>query len=384
MSEPRYTVYLSDVSYFSGKLEGALRAKRIDYRRVPVTPDILLDTVLPHTGWMKVPALRRDDGLWRCDTTPLLDWLDVEHPQRPLLPATAGARFLTRLIEDYCDEWQWRPAMLWRWGWADNARYLGSRLGAELSRGTPHPAWLTGVYFRHRQQRLFVRGDGVRAANVDAVAGRYPQALAWLEALLATRPYLLGTRPSRVDIAWFGPMFRHYAQDPRPAALMAATAPRVWAWVSRVWNSREDDWQGAAEGAHFADPAWTPMLADLGAAYLPYLQDNLAALAAGRRHFSGTYGGIHYPRLPVVVYRARCLLSLRQAYALLAAPDRVEVDSRLAGLGIREALTAAVPAVEGLTAVDEGPARPCAPLGRRARLQAYLGGTPWDRFGQNT
>src|SRR3546814_15486664 len=81
-----YRVYLSDVSYFSGKLEGALRAKRIDYERRLITPGVLLDEVLPNTGWMKVPALRREDGLWLADTTPLLRWLDAEHPERALIP----------------------------------------------------------------------------------------------------------------------------------------------------------------------------------------------------------------------------------------------------------------------------------------------------------
>ena len=375
-----YTVYLSDVSYFSGKLEAALRVKRIPYRRVTVTPEILLDEVLPQTGWMKVPALRRDDGEWRCDTTPLLDWLEQAHPDRPLMPVSPVARFLSRLVEDYCDEWQWRPAMLWRWGWDDNARYLGARLGVELSRGTPHPAWLMGLYFRRRQQRVFVRGDGVRPHNRDAVASLYPRALQWLDALLAERPFLLGAQPSRVDIAWMGPMFRHYAQDPRPAALMAATAPRVWAWVSRVWNSGVRPMAAALAGDAFDDPAWQPVLADIGQAYLPYLLDNHHALACGARHFSGVYGGIAYPQLPVVAYRARCLLSLQQAFAALPSAARATVAARLADRGAVAALATPLPPVPGLSPVDLAPARPIARLTPVQRLRAYFGGTPWDRF----
>src|SRR3546814_6559054 len=114
--------------------------------------------------------------------------------------------------------------MFWRWAWPDNARYLGSRLGAELARGSVQPAWAVGLYFRRRLQRIYLRGDGVTRDNFDAIAALYPQALRWLEALLANRRYLLGDRPSLVDIAWFGPMFRHYAQDPRPAALKIGRA----------------------------------------------------------------------------------------------------------------------------------------------------------------
>lgn len=371
----RYRVYLSDVSYFSGKLEGALRARRIAYERVPVSTDILLHEVLPATGWMKVPAVRCDDGLWLHDTTPLLRWLDAEHPQRRLVPEDPYRAFLSALVEDYCDEWQWRPAMFWRWAWPHSARWLGSRLGEELSRGTIHPAWAMGLYFRKRQQRIFLRGDGVRRTNFDAIAALYPQALGLLEALLEKRRYLLGDRPSLVDIAWFGPMFRHYAQDPQPAALMAATAPRVWAWVSRVWNSAAEDWSESALD-DFGDPAWDAMFADIGAAYLPYLQDNAAAVASGQRRYSGRYGGIDYPQLPAVRYRARCLATLQRDYAALDEGLRARVDARLRGTGIVEALRRSSPAA--LAPIDSALAVAPSRLGSLQRLHHYFTGTPWD------
>lgn len=372
---PRYRAYLSNVSYFSGKLEAALRAKRIDYARTNITPDILLDEVLPNTGWMKVPALRRDDGLWLCDTTPLLRWLDREHPQRALIPADPYAAFLSALIEDYCDEWQWRSAMFWRWAWPDNARYLGGRLGRELSRGTVHPAWAMGLYFRLRQQRIYLRGDGVRRSNFDAIADLYPQALGWLEALLQNRRYLLGARPSLVDIAWFGPMFRHFAQDPNPAALMAECAPRVWAWVARVWNAGTEEWSDAALD-DFGDTAWNPIFADISAAYLPYLFDNARAVATHQAHFSGRYGGIDYPNLPAIRYRARCLNTLLAAYAALPIEARRSVDVRLSGSGIVEQLRRDSP-IPVLPAIEraEGRART---IGLAQRLRFYFTGTPWD------
>ena len=371
-----YRVYLSDVSYFSGKLEGALRAKRIAYERVRITPATLLDEVLPNTGWMKVPAVRRDDGLWFCDTTPMLRWFDAEHPTRRLLPEDPYRAFLSGLIEDYCDEWQWRPAMFWRWAYADNARYLGSRLGQELAHGTPHPAWAMGLYFRRRQQRIFLRGDGVTQGNFDQIAALYPQALGWLESLLQKRRYLLGDRPSLVDIAWFGPMFRHYAQDPRPAALMAEQAPSVWAWVTRLWNSGAEEWSDTPL-EDFSDPAWDAVFADLGTAYLPYLRDNALAVAGNTRRFSGCYGGINYPQLPAIRYRARCLNTLRNSYQQLSVPVRTQVEVRLSGHGIVEALQAETPAAS-LPIIESALAGPPRKLGLLQRLRFYSTGTPWD------
>lgn len=371
-----YRVYLSEVSYFSGKLEGALRAKRIAYERVSITPTILLRDVLPHTGWMKVPALRRRDGLWLCDTTPLLRWLDQQHRPRRLLPEDAYSAFLSALIEDYCDEWQWRPAMLWRWGFADNARYLGARLGQELAHGSRQSSGAVGWYFRRRQQRLYLRGDGVRADNFEAIAALYPCALVWLDQLLQSRRYLLGPRPSLVDIAWFGPMFRHYGQDPRPAALMAAQAPRVWAWLTRVWNSGAENWSEAAL-EDFSDAGWDPMFRDLGEAYLPYLFDNAAAVAHGRRHFSGRYGGIDYRALPAIRYRARCLNTLLAQYADLPQKVRAQVERRLRPFGITEALTRPSPCPQ-LPVIDSPLCQPAPMPGALRRLRLYFSGTPWD------
>lgn len=371
-----YRVYLSDVSYFSGKLEGALRAKRIAYERQPITPGILLDEVLPNTGWMKVPAMRRDDGLWLADTTPLLRWLDAEHPQRALIPRDPYRAFLSMLIEDYCDEWQWRSAMFWRWAWPDNARYLGSRLGAELSRGSLQPAWAMGLYFRRRQQRIYLRGDGVTRDNFAAIAALYPRALQWLEALLANRRYLLGDRPSLVDIAWFGPMFRHYAQDPRPAVMMAERAPRVWAWVTRLWNSGSEDWSDAPLD-DFADPAWDLVFDDIGAAYLPYLHDNATAAKIGSAHFDGQYGGIRYRALPAIRYRARCLSTLQLAYAGLDSEMRARVDARLAAHAIVRHLQQAG-AASGFEPIVRAEATAVAPLRPSQRLRFYFSGTPWE------
>ncbi|NGY03795.1 glutathione S-transferase family protein [Solimonas terrae] len=371
-----YCVYLSDVSYFSGKLEGALRAKRIAYERRTITPAILLDEVLPNTGWMKVPAVRRDDGLWLVDTTPLLRWLDAEHRQRALIPRDPYRAFLSTLIEDYCDEWQWRPAMFWRWAWPDNARYLGARLGAELSRDSLQPAWAMGLYFRRRQQRIYLRGDGVTRDNFDAIAALYPQALRWLDTLLANRRYLLGERPSLVDIAWFGPMFRHYAQDPRPAALMAEQAPRVWAWVTRVWNSGSEDWADAPLD-DFSNAAWDEIFSDIGAAYLPYLHDNATAAKTGTTHFDGHYGGIRYRRLPTIRYRARCLRTLQLAYAALDAEQRARVDARLAPHDIVRHLQQAG-AASVFEPIVQAEARAVAPPSLRQRLRFYFSGTPWE------
>ncbi len=198
----RYRAYVSDVSYYSGKLEAYLRYAGIDHERIEVNTDMLRNTVLPATGVMKVPAMQCPDGRWLKDTTPMMRWLDQQHGRPSIYPSDPASHFIALLVEDYADEWLWRPAMYYRWNFADSHRLLRHRLGRELSDGTRYPAAGLGWYMRWRQYLTFVRDDGIRSHNEAQVQALYRRTLAQLSQRLQDRPFLLGERPSLSD--WLG------------------------------------------------------------------------------------------------------------------------------------------------------------------------------------
>ena len=76
------TVYLADMSYFSGKMEAYLRYKEIPYERRLATSKTMRGEVLRATGLMKVPVIRLPDGQWLKDTTPMIDWFEGALPPR--------------------------------------------------------------------------------------------------------------------------------------------------------------------------------------------------------------------------------------------------------------------------------------------------------------
>ena len=47
-----------------------------------------------------------------------------------------------------------------------------------------------------------------------------------------------GDVPTLADFGLYGPMFRHFSQDPTPAEVMRLRAPAVFEWVARLWNAR--------------------------------------------------------------------------------------------------------------------------------------------------
>ena len=231
-------VYGSAISYFTGKLEAYLRYKEIPYRLVPMTPRARVQ-VARRTGTAQMPAVLLPDGRWMTDTTPMIAWFETQVPEPAVLPGDPLQAFASRLLEDYADEWLWRPALHYRWSHRGDALLLSRRIVDELLPRVPVPGWLKRLAIRSRQTRRYLRGDGVTAATRPHVESVYLRTLDQLEAILASRSFLLGARPSLADFGFFASMFRHFALDPTPAALMLARAPAVYAWVARLWNARQ-------------------------------------------------------------------------------------------------------------------------------------------------
>jgi glutathione S-transferase len=371
-----YTAYVSDVSYYSGKLEAYLRYAQIPHRRVEINTRLMRETILPATGFMKVPCMQCPDGRWLKDTTPMIAWLDARHGAPSVYPADAAQRFLALLVEDYADEWLWRPAMYYRWNFADSHGLLRRRLGRDLSAGTWHSATLLGWFMRWRQYLVYVRGDGVRRHNEPAIRQLYARTLAQLEALLRNRPFLLGARPGIVDFAYFASMFRHFALDPYSARQMVDTAPAVYAWVGRVWAARADRiWQGGLDG--FDDAAWDAVFSEIGRDYLHYLDANAGAYAAKHRRFDLQLDDARYPRLPVVRYRVACREQLLRAYRALDTDAQQAVNRRTQASGIARWLQTAADVPAGLDAEFELPLQQRYPGTPWYGLRV-LRGTPWD------
>ena len=303
-----------EVSYFTGKLEAVLRFKELPYRRIPAAPE---GRVARETGVAQVPAVRLADGRWLTDTTPIIAWLDEAFPEHPAIPEDPLLAFVSRLLEDFADEWLWRPAMHYRWSFSQDAHHLSRILADELGKDARVPGALLRLRIRRRQRTLFVRGDGVTGENRAHVEKIYADALDHLGAILADRPYLLGERPSLADFGYFGPMFRHFGHDPTGVRIMRETAPAVYEWTARVWNARGSAAAGPLLTRVPAD--WSPILASIGSAYLPCVCANAEAWKAGRSHFDVEIEGAPYRKIRTARYRVWCLEELRRHFEALPA-----------------------------------------------------------------
>jgi glutathione S-transferase len=320
------SVYGLDLSYFTGKLQAYLRYCDLPFDYIDL--DIgTMGKVAKATGMAQMPAVQLADGRWLTDTTATIGWMETQRDQAEVIPHDPVQRFFSLLVEDYADEWLWRPALHYRWSYRTDSRLMGRRIASEMMRDLPLPLGLRTALITKRQQDKYVRGDGITEANRAHVESIYLCNLVWLEAILKDRPFLLGERPTLADFGFMGPMFRHFSLDPTPARIMRDQAPGVYEWVARVWN---------AKASHLADQPlldgvpqdWSPILSDIGASYLPSLAANAAAARLGQSHFDLALEGVAY-HLPVNLNRVHCLKSLQNAYEALDPAAAEAVRSRL-------------------------------------------------------
>lgn len=318
------SLYGSNISYFTGKLENYFRVRGIPYdlhsMQLPGDEKKLQREI----GVFQMPALQLGDGRWMTDSTKVIQWFEANYPQHGLIPHDPVQAFVCLLLEDWADEWWWRPAMHYRWYYPEGAHLQSRHLADELMGEMPLPGFIKRYMLRRRQRGGYTTGDGMTAENVAAVEAMFLRLLAQLQAIFSTRQFLFGDRPSLADIGFSGPFFRHFALDPVPLEIIRQQAPAVLEWVARLWNTRIEscsgDWlQGIPEDIG-------PLLDDIGDAYLPYLCANVDAVTAGRKRFDVEVGGVLYQGARYSRYRVWCLQELRCHYQAL--PESQQAPTR--------------------------------------------------------
>jgi glutathione S-transferase len=324
-------------SYFTGKLEAYLRAKGIVYQNVPFTM-AALEKAASHTGFFQIPQVECPDGSWLVDTSLIIEYLDQQHPEPGTTPTDPAANFIALLLEDYADEWMWRPAMHYRWSFDNGAELLSSWLAehspeTDVSLAEKKATWVA------RQKGIFVDGDGVTEDTRAAVESSYQHALGALEALFDKRDFILGDRPTQADFGFMGPMFRHFFCDPDPARVMRDTAPAVQEWVARMWNMKPRRFSSAPQIETIPDDLST-LLEPVVSVYLPYLLANEAAVVAGQEQLRYQAMGTRWVE-PTKPYRLWGLDQLRKKYRALDESACSRVSSTLGDAKAMDILTTA-------------------------------------------
>ncbi|ARN75225.1 glutathione S-transferase family protein [Oceanicoccus sagamiensis] len=325
-----YTVYKSDISYFSGKLEAYLRYKDIPHTTVDCNQQTLR-MIGKKTGTAKMPAIEMANGQWLYDTTPTIQWLEKQHTNSSVLPEDPALRFIALLMEDYADEWLWRPAMWWRWVPKASRVTLGRRIAGEM---VAKPLAIPlGFYFGRRQLNEWLWKDGVDSSNSDTVRDMLFRELEYLEPLFEQQPFILGSHPSVADFGYFASMFRHFGNDPISAEVMRRHGPNTYEWLARLWNSHHSKLSNTVSWVWPEADYWQPLLERIANDYLPYLHQNAMAFANGQQRFDYQGNSLAFPGTVTTHYRVWCRQQLQREFALLNPEQQQRIEQCFAMAG---------------------------------------------------
>ena len=311
-------VYGCNISYYTGKLETYLRYRSIPYTNHPTVGH--QKHLRMQTGVSQMPVVQVDDGRWATDTTPLIAWFESQEAGDSIDPSDAVIRFLAHLIEDYADEWLWRPAMHYRWSYHADRCYASETIYQDQMGSSQMPRWLGVRLLKARQFFGFVWGDGVHRESRRHVDGTYLAALDHLQAIFEVRPFVLGERPTLADFGLMGPMLRHFGQDPTPSEIMRTRAPAVYEWVARMWNEKAE--HGRRGELTSPDSILLDFVREVAETHLSQLRQNAEAYSRGATRYDLFVQGARYIRVPTSRYRVWCLEVLQAKWGDLREESR--------------------------------------------------------------
>ena len=317
------TVYGANQSFFTRKVTGFL-----DYKGLPwhLRRGLAPSEEARCAGWPGgIPAIIGADGDVMWDSTSVILHLEHHHPGRSVLPEDPTMRFLTYLLDDFNDEWFYRPAVGSRWLYPENADHGSWDLARDGAHEIPLPA---------AQVREIVTGAmtgslerlGVTPENVDAWMDEALKPwLATFSEHLGTHGYLFGERPSMADFAFYGGNAAHFVNDPLCWAWVDEVGPEVARHTFRLTNPHDEtfgDWLDSGE----VPDSLIAVLAQAGRHYLPWVA---AATVDGQATVEFESGAVADIAATGFVTKARAVMLAR--YAAARTP---EIDEILDAAGI--------------------------------------------------
>ncbi len=263
-----YRVHGMMQSYFTRKMTGYLDYKGIPwvFRRFPGTSPAAIAAGYPGG----VPAVETPAGAFMWDSTSMIHHLELRFPEPSVLPPDPVQRFLCYVVEDAADEWLYRPAVGSRWFLPENAAVGGFELARDIAVRMPvscdqaHAG--VGVHVRSSCGPLGVTAETIQPWVDDVLRP-------WMRVLgvhLASRPFLLGERPSLADFALFGGDAAHFVNDPVCRRWVEEDGPAVVEHTHRLLEP-EDQTFGPWDDPSRVSDTLTTVLAELGRHYLPWV-----------------------------------------------------------------------------------------------------------------
>ncbi len=193
-------LYQFELSQYSEKVRFILDYKGLEYRKIEVTPGIGQVELFRLTGQRKVPVLK-DGDRYVADSTEIAKYLDIQYPDRPLIPTDPKQRGLCLLMEEWADESIGVKSRKVLFGALSQNQGLRKSL---LPPTTPDIVKNLIEVVPNDLLQVLGFGVGYGPDVVKSAEADLKQDLEALCLLLENSPYLVGDQPTLADFAVAG------------------------------------------------------------------------------------------------------------------------------------------------------------------------------------
>lgn len=220
------TLYAAPQSLYSGRARSYLIKAGLAYREQTFNTKHFRDHVLPKAGGRQgLPTIEMEDGTVIRDGAAIIDFFEAKSGHT-FSPQTPKQRVLSRLFDVIGAEGLLRPAMHYRWNFAENLEFLRYYFQALMP---PDRVDKTMDQMRRGGEAM-----GVVPETFELIESLYGAVMERLNDHFSAYPYLLGGRPCIGDFGMIAPLYGHLGRDPKPLAMMQRTAPFLFRWVERM------------------------------------------------------------------------------------------------------------------------------------------------------
>jgi len=313
-------------SYISGDTKSYLTKNELEIPKPPLLPVVIMQD---KPGERKVV----------CDSSPIIRSLEQSFQKRETIPQNKVLALLNSLLEDYGDEWITKYMFHYRWHHTPDIKNAASLLPFYSNMlGSDKEIKATGELFSKIQiERLWVVGSSDNTANI--IKESFERFITILSNMLAKHRFLLGSRPSSADFAFFGQLTQLTQFDPTSRSFVEEKHPRVRAWVDLMedlsgYEIEQQEWLSIEDSkVHLQD-----FLSEIGKTYVPTMLANEEAILDKKDSWDTKVLGKTWMQKSFP-YQKKCLQWLRDEFNALSKAEQDDFLNILNGTNCEQIFT---------------------------------------------
>ena len=216
------------------------------------------------------------------DSTPIIARLEQElSVGRSLVPPDDAMAFLSRLIEDYADEWCTKMMYHYRWDLDRDQEKASMFLMLSSNPAIPPAALKQRSQFIRDRQVGRMDFVGANETTKPVIEADYVRLITLLDLHLESgKEFLFGHRPSQADYGLFGQLSQLHRVENTSREQLEALSVRVTGWLSFMTDLSgrpvlDEHWDTELA------PTTKALLQELGRHYAPFLVANAESLGRG-------------------------------------------------------------------------------------------------------